>query len=139
MRGLGRDARNLALAPRAELMLYLTREVQLLEEATRPALARADVVIADRFVATAEALAVYGRGLPEADVTAMVAAATGGFRPDLTVLVDVDPTIARARRQVAKLVAREKKPPSRKGLAGTALQRRLREGYRTIAARDGWL
>jgi len=139
MRELGRDARNLALAPRAELMLYLTREVQLLEEATRPALARADVVIADRFVATAEALAVYGRGLPEADVTAMVAAATGGFRPDLTVLVDVDPTIARARRQVAKLVAREKKPPSRKGLAGTALQRRLREGYRAIAARDGWL
>jgi len=139
LRELGRDARNLALTPRAELMLYLTREVQLLDEATRPALARCDVVIADRFVATAEALAVYGRGLPEAEVTALVAAATGGFTPALTVLVDAEPAVARARRQIAKLHAGEKRPPSRKGLAGTALQRRLRDGYRAIAVRDSWL
>src|SRR5512135_2353897 len=63
MRELGRDARNLAMTPKSELMLYLTREVQLFEEATRPALARADVVIADRYVYTAEVLAVNGRGL----------------------------------------------------------------------------
>ena len=69
LRELGRDSRNLALTPRAELMLYLTREVQLLDEATRPALERADIVIADRFVATAEVLAVYGRGLPAAEVS----------------------------------------------------------------------
>ncbi|HEU0032590.1 MAG TPA: dTMP kinase [Kofleriaceae bacterium] len=135
MRELGRDARNLALTPRAELMLYLTREVQLVEEATRPALARADVVIADRFVYTAEVLARYGRGLAEHEVAPLVAAATD-LRPELVVLVDVDPQVARARRRVAKLVAKDDRPPSRKGLAGTALQQRLRLGYRELAARD---
>jgi dTMP kinase len=136
LRELGRDSRNLALTPRAELMLYLTREVQLLEEATRPALADMDVVIADRFVYTAEVLAVYGRRLPADEVEPLVTAAAGELRPDLVVLVDVEPTVARARRRVAKLVAPDDKPPSRKGLAGTALQQRLRVGYRELAARD---
>jgi dTMP kinase len=135
MRELGRDARNLALTPRAELMLYLTREVQLLEEATQPALARAEIVIADRFVHTAEVLAVHGRGLPAEQVAPLVAAATD-LAPDLVVLVDIDPQVARARRRVSKLVARIEKPPSRKGLAGTALQLRLRAGYLALAARD---
>src|SRR3954462_11468449 len=37
MRELGRDARNLALTPRAELFLYIARDVQLFEEQTLPA------------------------------------------------------------------------------------------------------
>ncbi|MCE9575436.1 MAG: dTMP kinase [Deltaproteobacteria bacterium] len=136
MRELGRDARNLAMTPRAELMMYLTREIQLLEEATRPALARADVVIADRYVYTAQALAVYGRGMAAADVEPVVAAAAGGLIPELVVLVDVDPHVARARRRVSKLLAPDDQAPSRKGLAGTALQLRLRDGYRALAARE---
>ncbi|MCX5745302.1 MAG: dTMP kinase [Proteobacteria bacterium] len=141
MRELGRDARNLALTPRAELMLYLTREVQLLEEATRPALGRADVVIADRYVYTAEALAVFGRGMPADEVAPLVTAAAGGLIPDVVVLVDVDPHVARARRQVSKLFTPDDKPPSRKGLAGTALQHRLRAGYRALgaAAPERWI
>ena len=57
--------RNLDLVPQAEFFLYVTRDVQLLEEMTRPALGRADVVIADRFLFSAEVLARFGRGLPE--------------------------------------------------------------------------
>ena len=136
MRELGRDARNLALTPRAELMLYLTREVQLLEEATRPALARADVVIADRYVYTAETLAVHGRGMSPHEVTPVVTAAANGLVPELVVLVDVDPHVARARRRVSKIITPDDKPPSRKGLAGTALQHRLRDGYLALAARE---
>ena len=136
MRELGRDARNLALTPRAELLLYLTREVQLAEEATRPALRRADVVIADRYMYTAETLAVAGRGMLPDEVGGLVAAAANGLWPELVVLVDVDRHVARARRRVSKLVTPDAKAPSRKGLAGTALQHRLREGYRALAARD---
>jgi dTMP kinase len=136
MRELGRDCRNLALTPRAELLLYLAREVQLFDEVTQPALAQADIVIADRFVATAEALAIHGRGLASAEVTPLITNATGGFQPDLTVLIDIEPRIARARRDVAKLATATRRPPSRKGMAGRALQRRLREGYRALAARD---
>ena len=64
IRDFCRDARNMALSPRAELMLYVAREVQLADEVLRPALARADVVIADRYLYTAEVLAQAGRDLP---------------------------------------------------------------------------
>src|SRR6187549_1125206 len=47
IRDLCRDARNLALVPRAELLLYVAREVQLAEEVVIPALSRNDVVITD--------------------------------------------------------------------------------------------
>ena len=136
IRELGRDARNLMLAPHAELLFYTAREAQLQAELTQPALSRADVVIADRYFYSAEVLAIHGRGMDPTTVRAMVNAASGGARPDLVVHVDVDPHLARARRQVAKLQANERKSPSRKGLTGSALQHRMREGYLALAARD---
>jgi dTMP kinase len=136
VRELGRDPRHLALAPVAELLLFATRDAQTVAESIRPALARADVVFADRFTATAATLARFGRGLAEAEVAPVLAVAAGGVAPDLTVLVDVDPHVARARRRVAKLLSGEKKPPSRKGLQGAGLSRRLRTGYLAQAWRD---
>ena len=136
LREFGRDVRNLELVPEAEFFLYVTRDVQLLEEMTRPALGRADVVIADRFLFSAEVLARFGRGLPESYVRPVLQAAARGLEPDLVVLVDVDPHIARARRRVAKVVTADRRPPSRKGLGGVGMQHRFREGYRQLAARD---
>jgi dTMP kinase len=136
LREFGRDARNLELTPEAEFFLYVTRDVQLLEEMTRPALGRADIVIADRFLFSAEVLARFGRGLPEAYVRPVLQTAARGLEPDLVVLVDIDPHIARARRKIAKLVTVDRRPPSRKGLGGVGMQHRFREGYRELAARD---
>ena len=136
IREFGRDARNLDLTPQAEFFLYVTRDVQLLDEATRPALARADVVIADRFLYSAEIIARFGRGLPEAWLRPVLDAAARGLSPDLVILVDVDPTLARARRKVAKLLAADRRPPSRKGLAGVGMQHRFRAGYLQLAAAD---
>ncbi len=143
IRDVCRDSRNLALAPRTELLLYLAREVQLLEEIVRPALAEADVVIADRFVYTAEVLAQHGRGLPAEVVGPIIAAARAAgdtrapaIEPDMVVLIDVDPSVARGRRKIAKIVATDRRSPSRKGLAGSGMQIRLREGYRALAERD---
>jgi dTMP kinase len=143
IRDVCRDARNLALAPRTELLLYLAREVQLIDEIVRPALVDSEVVIADRFVYTAEVLAQHGRGLPAEVVGPIVAAARAGvdgqapaIEPDLVVLIDVDPSVARGRRKIAKIVAADRRSPSRKGLAGSGMQIRLRDGYRTLAARD---
>lgn len=136
IREFGRDARNLELTPEAEFFLYVTRDVQLLQEQTRPALGRAEVVIADRFLYSAENLARHGRGLPESWVRPVLDAAADGLVPDLVVWIDLDPHLARARRQVEKLGAENKRPPSRKGLTGVGLQQRLRAGYREMAARE---
>jgi dTMP kinase len=136
LREFGRDVRNLDLTPFAEFFLYVTRDVQLLEEMTRPALGRADIVIADRFLFSAEVLARHGRGLPEAWLRPVLEAAARGLRPDLVVLIDVDPHVARARRRVAKLITVDRRPPSRKGLGGVGMQHRFRSGYQMLAAAD---
>ena len=136
IRDLCRDARNLALVARAELLLYVAREIQLAEEVVIPGLSRADVVITDRYLYTAEVLARQIRRLPDATIRAIIDDAAGGVWPDMVVLVDVDPSVARGRRKVAKLMSREQRPSSRKGLAGSGLGQRLREGYLSLAAGD---
>jgi dTMP kinase len=135
LRELGRDARHLDLTPRAELLLYAAREAQLAEEVTVPALERADVVIADRSLWTAEILARWGRGLPAQDVEPVIRAASR-VMPDLFVVVDVDPHVARARRRVSKIVTPDTRPGSRKGLGGVGLQHRLRRGYHAVSRRE---
>ena len=134
IRNLGRDARNLDLVPQAELLLYVARDVQLIEQVVRPALRQGDIVIADRFLYTAEVLGRNGRHLPSAYTAPILAAAAGDIVPDLVVLCDVDPALARARRKAAKLAAADRRPPARKGLSGVGLQHRLRRGYLDLAA-----
>src|SRR6185437_3660329 len=135
IRDFCRDACNMALTPRAELMLYLAREVQLSDEVLRPALARADVVIADRYFYTAAVLA-EGRDLPPEETAPLVNAAANGLWPDLGILIDVDPSVARGRRKVAKILCPDRRATSRKGLTGSGLQLRLRAAYRALAERD---
>ena len=134
IRDLGRDARNIELVPQAEFLLYVARDVQLIEQALRPALGQTDVVLADRFLFTAEILGRNGRRLSPEWMAPILQAAAGGLSPDLVVLVDVDPVLARARRKAAKLAADDQRPPSRKGLAGVGLQHRMRRGYLDLAA-----
>jgi dTMP kinase len=134
IRDLGRDARNIELVPQAEFLLYVARDVQLIEQALRPALGQTDVVLADRFLYTAEILGRHGRRLSPDWIAPILEAAAGGLSPDLVVLVDVDPVLARARRKAAKLAADDRRPPSRKGLAGVGLQHRMRRGYLDLAA-----
>ncbi len=114
----------------------MAREIQLAEEVVLPALTRADVVITDRYLYTAEVLARHVRQVPDATIRAVIDDAASGVWPDMVFLVDVDPSVARGRRKVAKMLAREQRPASRKGLAGSGLGQRLREGYLELAAGD---
>ncbi len=133
IREFGRSAQNLDLSWQAEFLLYVARDVQLIHEALRPALASHDLVLADRFLYTPEVLGRHGRRLPESFTKPILSAAAEGLEPDLVILVDVDPTFARARRKLRKLAEQQSKPPSRKGLSGVGLQQRLRRGYLALA------
>jgi dTMP kinase len=137
VRALTRDAALLEMCPRAEVLLNLARDAQQVEEVVRPALARGEVVITDRYVYSHLALGAGGRGLDEAPLAAAAAVAAQGVWPDLVVLVDVQPELARLRKRVAKLLAgRDGEPGSRKGLAGAGLQVRVREHFLAQARRD---
>jgi dTMP kinase len=141
IRDFGRNAQNLDLSWQAEFLLYVARDVQLIHEALRPALGSHDLILADRFLYTPEVLARYGRGLADSFTRPILNAAADGVEPDLVILVDVDPSLARARRKLRKLRDPHPKPPSRKGLSGAGLQQRLRRGYLALAdeQRASWV
>ena len=90
---LGTEVRRLLLDrasdidPRAEALLFMASRAQLVERAIRPALARGDVVLLDRFFLSTYAYQVAGHGLNEADVRSANQFATDGLVPDLTVLL----------------------------------------------------
>ena len=75
------------IVPRAEALLFMASRAQLVEREIRPALARGDVVLVDRFFLATYAYQGVGRGLPEAELRAANATATQGLKPDLTLLM----------------------------------------------------
>ncbi len=141
MRLFGKDTRNLTMAPLTELLFYVARDAQNLAEQILPALGGEGLVFADRYLYSYEVLAHHGRGLELDQVRPILDGVAGGVWPDLVVLMDVDPHVARARRRVRKIVRRaqnELSPGggSRKGLGGKGVQHRLRNGYLELAARE---
>ena len=76
------------LVPRAEALLFMASRAQLVERDVRPALARGEVVLADRFFLSTYAYQGAARGLALAELRAANAVATAGLVPDLTLLLD---------------------------------------------------
>ncbi|RMH44238.1 MAG: dTMP kinase, partial [Deltaproteobacteria bacterium] len=142
LREFGKDRRNFELEPVAELLLYAAREAQLIADAVRPALASHDLVFADRYLYSCEVLACDGRGLARDIVRPIVDATACGLWPDLVVLCDADPHIARARRKARKIAKTAAGPRddrgggSRKSLGGVGMAHRMRSGYLALAARE---
>jgi dTMP kinase len=92
--------RSLQLDPVAELMLMLAARSAFVREVLVPALEAGKVVLTDRYELSTFAYQGGARGLPLATVREVNELATGGVRPDLCVLldVDVDQGLARGRR-----------------------------------------
>lgn len=83
---------------RTEALMFAAARAAHVEQLIAPALAAGSVVICDRYIDSSVAYQGVGRGLGAADVLALNRWATGGLRPDLTILLDVDPEAGRRRR-----------------------------------------
>ncbi len=92
---LGSEHKN--ISPIAELMLFLSDRAQHIEEVIKPALAKNAIVICDRFVHSTIAYQGYARGLSLEILTTINKFITADIRPDIVLLLDLDPKIGLQR------------------------------------------
>ena len=120
---------SVGIVPKTELFLIVGARAEHVASVIRPALDRGRVVLSDRYVDSTVAFQGYGRQLDLEMVARLNAFATGGLLPDLTLVFDLDPALARARLH--------KRPVG--GLLGafdderSEFHARVREGYLTLA------
>lgn len=86
-----------ALSPRTEALVYAADRAEHVESLIRPALASGSVVITDRYVDSTLAYQGAGRALDPDDLRQLAQIATGGLRPHLTVVLDIDPVAGLGR------------------------------------------
>lgn len=131
---LGVELRDIVLhrrghiAPRAEALLYAADRAHHIATKVRPAIEAGSIVVQDRYLDSSLAYQGAGRVLDAEEVRALSMWATEGLLPDLTILLDLDPAVGRAR------------------IAGGAYDRleeevdefhiRVREAYLALAAAD---
>jgi dTMP kinase len=72
----------------------------------------------------------YGRGLDRTMLTSLTAIATGGLKPDLTLLLDLNVSRGLERRRD------EGEEMNRLDLEAVAFHERVRAGYHTLAAAE---
>ena len=101
---VGQKLREILLSPetgeidhRAEALLYAADKAEHVGRLVQPALDRGAVVITDRYVDSTLAYQGAGRDLQAADVERIARWATADLRPQLTVLLDVDPAVGLGR------------------------------------------
>lgn len=85
------------IAPRAEALLYAADRAHHIVSTVRPALERGEIVIQDRYLDSSVAYQGAGRVLHAAEIRDLSLWATDGLLPDLTILLDLDESLARAR------------------------------------------
>ncbi len=118
-----------SLTPAAELLLMYAARSQLVERVIRPALSEGVDVISDRHDLSTLAYQGGGRGLPLDEIKAVRQVALGSFKPDVTLLLDIDP-VAGMRR------ARSRGALDRFEQEQTDFFTRVRNTYLACAAAD---
>lgn len=91
---------NTMMSPRAEILLFCAARAQIVEEVIRPNLEKGVVVISDRYADSTLAYQGYGHGLDLEILKQILHFATGGLKPDLTLLLDVDVEEGLNRRRI---------------------------------------
>ena len=105
---LGNELREIVLhrrgdiAPRAEALLYAADRAHHIATKVRPALERGEVVIQDRYLDSSVAYQGAGRVLDGIQVRDLSLWAVEGLLPDVTILLDLDEGVGRARLDQAR-------------------------------------
>ena len=125
------ESDRLEIVPETELLLMLASRATFVRQVVEPALARGEVMVADRFELSSFAYQGLGRGLGLQRVRELNAFATWGVRPDLTLVFDLPVRVGRSRQEMAG------KARDRIEREGIDFLESVREAYRMLAEEDG--
>ena len=132
-KGLGEKIREILLnyegevSSRCESFLFLADRAQHVDCIIKPALKDGVIVLCDRHTDSTVAYQGYGRGLDIEEIKKLNNLATGGLKPDLTIVFDVDIETSQAR------VGKNK---DRMESAGIEFFKKVREGFLEIAKEE---
>ena len=115
--------------PLAELLVFAADRAQHVRKHLQPALAANQIVLSDRYADATVAYQGAGRGFDSKLIQEIVDLATGGLKPDLTLLFDLSiaESAVRTRRRV------ENKRTDRIDIEDSAFHARVRDRYLEIA------
>jgi dTMP kinase len=99
LRALLLDTAHTGLSRHAETLMYAADRAEHVATVIAPALARGAIVVTDRYVDSSVAYQGAGRLLPAEDIVNLNDWATGGLRPDLTIILDLPPVDGLRRRE----------------------------------------
>ncbi len=139
---IGRAIRDVFLDPRwgevdgrVETLLIFASRRQLLAEVIEPALERGQHVLCDRFTDSTLVYQGAGRGVDREVILQVDKLATGGRRPDRTLLFDLPPELAQSRGQSLKRASRPR-GIDRLDSENLEFYRRVREAYLELAREE---
>jgi dTMP kinase len=118
---------DLEISPLSEFLLFSASRAQLCKSLIAPKLSENHIVICDRFFDSSLAYQGYGRGLNLNFLREVTWEATGGLRPHVTVLLDLDPKLGLER--AARVGA-----PDRLEQADLTFHQKVRHGFLSLAA-----
>lgn len=113
----------------AELLLYNAARSQHIKEKIAPELTKGRIVITDRFSDSTVAYQGYGRGISLKLIDSLDRIATGGMRPDLTILLDLDVETGLMRNKHINKVDRLE-------LEDVRFHKKVREGFLKLAVKE---
>jgi dTMP kinase len=111
---------GLPIHRRSEMLLYMAARSQLVEEIIRPALARGEWVLSDRYLLANVVYQAHAGGMDSEDVWQTGVIATGGLVPNLTIVLDMPAAAAKERQG---------RPPDRIEAQGLEYMERVRQGF----------
>lgn len=128
------DTTNVEMQATTEILLYSASRAQLVDEVIRPALARSQIVLCDRYAESTLAYQGYGRQLDLGILQAITAFATGGLQPDLIVYLDISVEEGLRRKRRAHEI--EEDEWNRMDQQAVNFYRRVRQGYLRLAGEE---
>jgi dTMP kinase len=127
LRALLLDTAHTGLAPRAEALMYAADRAEHVQSVIVPALERGAIVVTDRYVDSSLAYQGAGRQLPVAEIATLNKWATRGLLPELTIVLDLPPSVGLGRR-LSSADRLESEP--------VEFHERVREGFLRLAAAE---